>query len=91
MKIKVYKMYFFCDDSAETPRYIFEQTDLYSEKGLKTRLKQAVIDEQLNDSTMIEYNLYDITDQAIDKMTTADIIEIFEFDGYDIQEQEIEI
>lgn len=86
--MKVYKLYFFCDDSAETKRYIFEQIDLLTEKMLRARFKQAIIDEQLGDYTRNEYNLDENTDE--NSFTIEQIIEIFEYAGYCIQENTLE-
>ena len=88
MKIRVWKMYFFCDDSAETKRYIFEQIELLTEKMLRARFKQAIIDEQFGDYTRNIYNLDENTDENI--FAIEKIIEIFKFDGYEIQENILE-
>lgn len=92
--MKVWKMIFIVDDDNYEewlPKETFYQTELLGEKDWKTRLKQAVADEQLNNSTMVEYDLYDIADEKIETMTTEQIIEIFEFDGYMIDSQDINI
>lgn len=86
--MKVYKLYYFCDDSAETNRYVFEQIELLTENGLRRRLRQAIRDEQLGQLTCDEFHLDENTD--LSWYSTKDIIEIFKFDGYDIQEYNLE-
>ena len=92
MKIKIYKLYFIIEDDNEEelrPKYIFEQTELLTESMLKTRLKQAIIDEQLNEDTLERFDLTRDTDP--EKFTTDEIVEIFEWDGYCVQENILDL
>lgn len=66
--MKVYKLYYFCDDSAETKRYIFEQIELLTEKMLRARFKQAIIDEQYGDRYPDMKEMVDKFDQTIEEM-----------------------
>jgi len=86
--MKVYKLYYFCDDSAETNRYVFEQIELLTENGLRKRLRQAIIDEQLGEDTCDRFNLR--PDMDLSWYSTKDIIDIFRSDGYEIQESTLE-
>ena len=90
MKIRVWKMYFFCDDSAETKRYIFDQIGLYTDKELRQRLKEAILDESFGQGATEYYDLDKLTDEDIDKMPIEKIIDIFDTDGYEIQENILE-
>ena len=90
MKIRVWKMYFFCDDSAETPRYIFDQVGLYTDKELRQRLKEAICDETFGQYATEKYDLDTLTDEQIDSMPIEDIVDIFDADGYEIQENILE-
>ena len=94
MKIKVWKMIFIIeDDNYEEwlPKETFRQTELLGEKDWNKRLKQAIEDEQLNEGTMVEYNLRDLTDAQIESMKAEEIVEIFEYDGYIIDYEYINI
>lgn len=94
MKTKVWKMLFIVDENDHeewTPKETYYQTEVLGEKDWTARLKQAIADEQLNHSTMVEYDLLGITDDKTESMTAEQIIDIFEFDGYMIDESTIEI
>lgn len=91
MEIKVWKLYFFCDDSAETPRYIFDQVCLYSERDLRERLKEFIRDEQYGQGTYDFYELDKMTDDDIDKMSIDKIVDIFQDAGYAIESRTINI
>lgn len=94
MKIKVWKMIFIIeDDNYEEwlPKETFNQTELLGEKDWNKRLKQAIEDEQLNEGTMVEYNLRNLTDAQIKSMKVEEIVEIFEYDGYIIDYKMINI
>lgn len=69
----------------------FNQTELLGEKDWNKRLKQAIEDEQLNEGTMVEYNLRNLTDTQIESMKAEEIVEIFEYDGYIIDYETINI
>lgn len=84
MKTKVWKLYFFCDDSAETPRYIYEHTEILGEHDLRERFKQAINDEQFGEDTFERFDLSDPNAFSCDE-----IAGIFAYDGYEIQEIEI--
>lgn len=84
MKTKVWKLYFFTDDSAETPRYIYDQVDILGERDLRERFKQAINDGQFNDGTFERFDLSDPNAFSCDE-----IAGIFAYDGYEIQEIEI--
>lgn len=84
MKTKVWKLYFFTDDSAETPRYIYDQVEILGERDLRERFKQAINDGQFNDGTFERFDLSDPNAFSCDE-----IAEIFAYDGYEIQEIEI--
>lgn len=87
MEIKVWKLYFFCDDSAETPRYIFDQICLYSERDLRERLKEFIRDERYDEF----YELDKMTDDDIDNMPIDNIVDIFQDAGYAIESRTINI
>ena len=94
MKVKVWKMIFIIDDDNYEewlPRETVNQVELLGEKDWIPRLKQAIEDEQLNEDTIAEYNLSKLTDKELDVMTPEQIIEIFEYDGYYIDWQFINI
>lgn len=83
MNTKIWKMIFIIeDDNYEEwlPKETFRQTELLGEKDWKPRLIQAVQDEQLNEDTIEKYNLNN--KEVINSLTTNNIIEIFEYDGY---------
>ena len=81
------------DDNYEEwlPKETFRQTELLGEKDWIPRLKQAIQDEQLNGDTITEYNLSKLTDKELDVMTPEEIVEIFEYDGYIIDYEYINI
>lgn len=84
MKTKVWKLYFFCDDSAETPRYIYDQVEILGERDLRERFKQAINDGQFGKGTFERFDL-----SNPDVFTCDEIAGIFAYDGYEITEQEI--
>ena len=84
MKTKVWKLYFFTGDSAETVGYIYDQIEILGERDLRERFKQAINDEQFNDGTFERFDL-----SNPDVFTCDEIAGIFAYDGYEITEQEI--
>ena len=88
MKQKIWKLYFFDLDGHDTKEDVFNQTEILSEKELHARFKQAINDEQFCGNTFDEYDLF--TKDA-DSFTTEEIVEIFDYDGYTIQQTFIEI
>lgn len=87
MKARIYKLYYiFPEDSKKT---VFYQAGLYSEKELRERFKEAIEDEQLNGATIKFFELD--KPQDIDAMPIDLIADIFEYDGYEIEYQELEI
>ena len=84
MKTKVWKLYFFTGDSAETPGYIYDQVEILGERDLRERFKQAIHDEQFGEGTFERFDL-----SNPDVFTCDEIAEIFAYDGYEITEQEI--
>ena len=94
MKTKAWKMIFIVDENDTEewrPKETYFQTEILGRRDWANRLKQAIADEQLNHSTMIEYSLNDITDDKIKAMSVNDIIAIFEYDGYIIDETTINV
>lgn len=83
MNTKVWKMIFIIEDDnyeEQLPKETFNQIELLGEKDWKPRLIQAVQDEQLTEDTIEKYNLNN--NEVIDSLTINNIIEIFEYDGY---------
>ena len=74
--------------------YIDEQTDIFDEieiltdEMLRRRFKNAVIEGQLTEETIAAHNLSADTD--FEEMELVDIMDIFDEDGYDIQQIEID-
>lgn len=74
--------------------YIDEQTDIFDEieiltdEMLRRRFKNAVIEGQLTEETIAAHNLSVDTD--FEEIELCDIMDIFDEDGYDIQQIEID-
>ena len=74
--------------------YIDEQTDIFDEieiltdEMLRRRFKNAVIEGQLTEETIAAHNLSVDTD--FEGIELCDIMDIFDEDGYDIQQIEID-
>lgn len=74
--------------------YIDEQTDIFDEieiltdEMLRRRFKNAVIEGQLTEETIAAHNLSADTD--FEEIELCDIMDIFDEDGYDIQQIEID-
>lgn len=81
--MKLYKMVYIGDE--DSPRETFRQTEVMTEYGLKERLRQAIIDEQLCEDTLDHYGLNINTD--CQKFLPEEVAEIFDYDGYDIDWQ----
>ena len=84
MKTKVWKLYFFTGDSAETAGYIYNQIEILGERDLRERFKQAIQDEQFGEGTFERFDLSDPNAFSCDE-----IAGIFAYDGYAIEKQEI--
>lgn len=87
-KIRVFRLYFFTGDSAETPEYIFNQVEILTDNGLKQRFKQAITDEQFNDGTIQRFNL---SESNAEQFNADEIAEIFAYDGYSIEQEYIQL
>ena len=87
-KIRVFRLYFFTGDSAETPEYIFNQVEILTDNGLKQRFKQAIMDEQFNDGTIQRFNL---SESNAEQFNADGIAEIFAYDGYSIEQEYIQL
>ena len=81
--MKLYKLVYIGDEDSNLET--FRQTEMMTEYGLKERLKQAIQDEQLCQDTMDVYDLDNTTD--CHKLTAEQIVEIFDYDGYEIDWQ----
>lgn len=84
--MKLYKLVYIGDE--DTPIETFRQTEVMTEYGIKERLRQAIIDEQLCPDTLDHYGLNRNTD--CQKFLPEEVAEIFEYDGYEIDWQKAE-
>lgn len=83
--MRVYELYYIGEN--DTRKDVFYGTCLYSEQGLRQRFKEAIDDGQFCGRTIDFYELD--KPQDIDNMSIDLIAEIFEYDGYEIDCQEI--
>ena len=81
--MKLYKLVYIGDEDSNLET--FRQTEVMTENGLRTRLKQAIQDEQLCQDTLELFDLDKNTD--CHKLTAEQIVEIFDYDGYEIDWQ----
>lgn len=79
--MKIYKLCYLDD---MRPWEVFDHIELMTESAFQERLRQAICEEQLNDTTLEEYGLDENTDCG--KIPADKIIEIFKSDGYECEE-----
>ena len=84
--MKIYLLGYF--DDLHWPSETLNALEIYTEQGLKRRLHEAIINEQLCESTLEDNNLTDTTD--CEAMTIRKVIRVFRDDGYTVEERTID-
>lgn len=84
--MELYKLYYI--DSDTTATEVFDKIEILTQDQLSARLKQAITEGQLNDETMKNFSLNKDTDT--DELDACDILDIFDYDGYAVEQIEIE-
>lgn len=83
--MKIYKLCYVEDLRA---REVFNQIELYTAKGLKKRLQQAIAEEQICEETLEEFGLS--TETNCENLSIKQVMKIFDADGYTIDEDYLE-
>lgn len=84
--MELYKLYYIGSDT--TASEVFDKIEILTQDELSQRLKKAIVDGQLNDETMKHFSLNNNTDT--DELDSCDILDIFDYDGYAVEQIEIE-
>ena len=84
--MELYKLYYI--DSDTTASEVFDKIEILTQDELSQRLKTAIVEGQLNDETMEHFSLN--TDTDTDELDPCDILDIFDYDGYAVEQIEIE-
>lgn len=83
--MKIYKLCYLEDLRA---RETFNQIEIHTEKGLRKRLRQAIDEGQVCPETLEEMGFDE--NVSIDNLSIKQVMEVFENDGYTIEEDYLE-